>query len=166
MHNNLTGIIHSVSKLMANCTYCLNICYNKTVQLPNFSLGLFCEIIPCMAGFAKNIFGLLLLQPFYGSLDFVQDYLGEPVPERQKPKPILISWSKRQWVAVVSAGPYANLHHASTPPLIVYSLDALPSAQSTASKQWWQNVSLEMTRKGFLHTRCCSYCLYSVKAVN
>ena len=25
---------------------------------------------------------LLLLQPFYGSLDFVRDYLGEPVPER------------------------------------------------------------------------------------
>jgi len=24
----------------------------------------------------------LLLQPFYGSLDFVQDYPGEPVPER------------------------------------------------------------------------------------
>jgi len=25
---------------------------------------------------------LLLLQPFYGCLDFVWDYLGEPVPER------------------------------------------------------------------------------------
>ena len=25
---------------------------------------------------------LLLLQPFYGPLDFVRDYLGEPVPER------------------------------------------------------------------------------------
>ena len=24
----------------------------------------------------------LLLQPFYSSLDFVRDYLGEPVPER------------------------------------------------------------------------------------
>jgi len=27
-----------------------------------------------------------------------------------KPKPIWISWSKRQWVAVASAGPYTNLH--------------------------------------------------------
>ena len=25
---------------------------------------------------------LLLLQPFYGSLDFVRDYAGKPVPER------------------------------------------------------------------------------------
>jgi len=25
-------------------------------------------------------------------------------------KPIWVYWSKRQWVAVVSAGPYANLH--------------------------------------------------------
>jgi len=38
-------------------------------------------------------------------------------------KPIWIYWSKRQWVAVASAGRYANLHltpdryHASTPPL-------------------------------------------------
>jgi len=28
----------------------------------------------------------------------------------RKVKPIWIYWSKRQWVAVVSAGPYANLH--------------------------------------------------------
>jgi len=28
------------------------------------------------------------------------------------PKPIWISWSKRHWVAVVSARPYANLHLA------------------------------------------------------
>jgi len=30
----------------------------------------------------------------------------------RKEKPIWIYWSKRQWVAVVSAGPYANLHLA------------------------------------------------------
>jgi len=29
-----------------------------------------------------------------------------------KPKPVWNSWSKRQWVAVVSAGSYANLHLA------------------------------------------------------
>jgi len=28
----------------------------------------------------------------------------------RKVKPIWIYWSKRQWVAVASAGPYANLH--------------------------------------------------------
>jgi len=31
-----------------------------------------------------------------------------------KRKPIWISWSKRQWVAVGSAGPYAYLHLAQT----------------------------------------------------
>jgi len=40
----------------------------------------------------------------------------------RKVKPIWIYWSKRQWVAVASAGPYANLHltpdnHANIPPL-------------------------------------------------
>ena len=51
-------------------------------------------------------------------------------------------WSKRQWVAVASAGPYASLHlapnrhHASTPPLGFYRPDALPAAQPTVSKHW------------------------------
>jgi len=43
---------------------------------------------------------------------------------KEKPKPIWISRCRRQWVAVVSAGPCANLHftpdkdnHADTPPL-------------------------------------------------
>jgi len=55
-----------------------------------------------------------LLQPFYGPLDFVWDYW---VKRYQKGKtgnvkPIWIYWSKRYWVAVASAGPYANLHLA------------------------------------------------------
>jgi len=41
---------------------------------------------------------------------FVRDYLGEPVPERIRP--VWIYWCKRQWVAVASSGPYANLHLA------------------------------------------------------
>jgi len=28
----------------------------------------------------------------------------------RKVKPVSIYWSKRQWVTVASAGPYANLH--------------------------------------------------------
>jgi len=60
-----------------------------------------------------------------------------------KPKPMWISWSKRQWVAVVSTGPYANLHlapdnHGSTPPLSFCRPDALPASQPTASKHWRQ----------------------------
>ena len=41
----------------------------------------------------------------------------------RKAKPIWVYWSKRQWLAVAAAGPYANLHlaqthnHASTPSL-------------------------------------------------
>jgi len=44
---------------------------------------------------------------FYGPLDFVQDYPGELVSE-----PIWIFLIKRQWVALASSGPYANLHLA------------------------------------------------------
>ena len=58
----------------------------------------------------------------------------------RKVKPI---WSKRQWVAVASAGLYASLHltsenHTSTPPLSFCRPDALPAAQPTASKDWRQ----------------------------
>jgi len=41
---------------------------------------------------------------------FFQDYPGEPVPERQNQSGFY--WSKRQWVAVASAGSYASLHLA------------------------------------------------------
>ena len=53
--------------------------------------------------------GLLSLLPFthtHGPLDFVRDYLGEPVPE---PIWILLNQdSEWQWYH----GPYANLQHA------------------------------------------------------
>ena len=41
---------------------------------------------------------------------FVQDYPGGPVPKRQNQSGFY--WSKRQWVAVAWAGPYASLHLA------------------------------------------------------
>ena len=41
---------------------------------------------------------------------FFWDYPGELVPERQYQCGFY--WSKRQWVAVASAGPYASLHLA------------------------------------------------------
>ena len=40
-----------------------------------------------------------------------RDYPGEPVPERQNQSGFY--WSKKQWVAVASAGTYASLHLAS-----------------------------------------------------
>ena len=40
----------------------------------------------------------------------VQDYPGEPVPDRYNQSGFY--WSKRQWVAMASAGPYASLHLA------------------------------------------------------
>ena len=49
-------------------------------------------------------------------------------------------WSKRQWVAVASAGPYALRSRQITTPLphrsVFYRPDALPAAQPTASKHW------------------------------
>ena len=44
---------------------------------------------------------------------FVRDYPGKLVPERYLVKSIWIYRSKWHWVAVASAGPYANLHLAS-----------------------------------------------------
>jgi len=48
-------------------------------------------------------------------------------------------WSKRQWVAVESDGPYASLHLAidrypRRHPTTLYRPDALPATQPTASK--------------------------------
>jgi len=61
----------------------------------------------------------------------------------RKVKPIWIYGSKRQWVAVASAGPYANLHidpdkkpHQHPITQFFYMLDAHPAAQPTASKHW------------------------------
>ena len=47
---------------------------------------------------------ILLLSGFYLGLP------GGAGTRKVKPKPIWIYWSKRQWVALASAGPYANLH--------------------------------------------------------
>jgi len=58
----------------------------------------------------------------------------------RKIKPIWIYRSKRQWMTVASAGPYANLllpqtnNHASIQPLSFYRSDALPAAEAIASK--------------------------------
>ena len=41
------------------------------------------EGIPAAAAAATNTATVLILQSFYSSLDFVRDYPGEPVPERQ-----------------------------------------------------------------------------------
>ena len=46
--------------------------------------------------------------PFNGP--FFRDYLSGPVTERQNQSGF--HWSKRQWVAVASPGPYASLHLA------------------------------------------------------
>ena len=64
----------------------------------------------------------------------------------RKVKPIWIYWSKRYWMAVASAAPYANLqldpdtttpasHHS-----VFYRPHALPVTQPTASKYWRHRV--------------------------
>ena len=66
-------------------------------------------------------------------------------------KQIWIYWSKRQWVAVASAGPYASLHLAPAPHhSVFYRPDALPATQPTASKHWRQDHWL--TNKAYLST--------------
>jgi len=64
------------------------------------------------------------------------------VSRYQKGKPIWIYWSKIQWVAVASAGPYACAHRSRqiTTPAPHHSVfcrpDALSAAQPTVSKHW------------------------------
>jgi len=69
--------------------------------------------------------------PFYGPLDFVRDYLDEPLPE---PIWILlkqetVSGSGTSRATCKSAPPPVN--HTNTPPLGFYRPDALPAAKMT-----------------------------------
>jgi len=65
-------------------------------------------------------------QPSYcssGICPGLPGWAGTRKVKTRKVKPIWIYWSKRQWVTVASAGPYASLHlipdnHANIPPLI------------------------------------------------
>jgi len=84
-----------------------------------------------------------LLQPFYGPLDFVWDYPGEPgSPGTRKVKPICIllkqetmSGSGISW-AICKSAPCPRQITTPVPHHSVFNrLDALPAAQPTASKQ-------------------------------
>ena len=62
-------------------------------------------------------------------------------------------WSKRQWVAVASTGPYASMHLAldryqcqHRPYSIFYRPDALPATQPPASKHWRHTSQLSLKR--------------------
>jgi len=78
----------------------------------------------------------------------------------RKVKPVWIYYSsKRKWVAVASAGPYADLHlaqtdnHAWIPPISFYRLDALPATPPTVSKHWRQTVVIAMLVLILEHTK-------------
>jgi len=73
------------------------------------------EVIVCLSCFVylwpwhDNMFNIThTYTPVYRPS--VRDYPGEPALERQNQSGFY--WSKRQWVAVASAGPYASLHLA------------------------------------------------------
>jgi len=69
-------------------------------------------------------------------------------------------WSKRQWVAVASAGPMQVCtslqtgNHASTPPLSFYRPDALPATQPTASRHWMTALNNTAQITIYVETRC------------
>ena len=80
---------------------------------------------------------------FYSFLDFVRDYLGEPVPE---PIWILlkqetVSDSDIRW-AICKSAPYPSQITMPAPQhSVFYRPDALPAAQPTASKHWRQIIA-------------------------
>jgi len=90
-----------------------------------------------------------------------------------KVKPIWIYWSKRQWVAVASVGPYANMHlaqidkHVSIPPLSFLqagcpsccptnSVKALKAKQLNTRKlkTWLSYITDENEQESALQKRC------------
>jgi len=86
----------------------------------------------------------------------------QPVPERLNQSGFY--WSKRQWVAVASAGPYASLHlapdrqpcqHPTTQ--FFYRPDALPVAQPTVSKHWRQLALTTRCPNKNVHLLFCEY---------
>jgi len=88
---------------------------------------------------------LLNTQSFYCSSGICPGppgWVGTRKVKTRKVKPIWIYWSKRQWVAVASAGPYASLHlipdnHTNIPPLSFFTgrMPFLPPNQQRQSTQ-------------------------------
>jgi len=88
--------------------------------------------------------------------------------QKGKTKTIWISWSKRQWEAVGSTGPYAKsatrprqlCQHPSTQ--FFYRPDALPATQPTMSKHWrkvhlhWNQAKAYKLNISTLFTNCLS----------
>ena len=73
--------------------------------------------------------------PFYGPLNFVQDYLGEPVSANldfTEARDSGWKWHQLGYMQICTSPQTDN--HATAPPLSFYRLDALPVAQPTASK--------------------------------
>jgi len=97
-------------------------------------------------------------------------FLGQArVSWHQKGKPFWIFMKQEMmgWLAIASAGPYANnLHltpnHASTSLLSFYRLDALPAIQPTVSKHWRQNIGLGLDNALLLGS-WLYWCSYSVR---
>ena len=92
--------------------------------------------------FAIVCWPLQCTHPFYGPLDFVRDYLGEPVPE---PVCILVKQETVSGSSIICAiCNFAPRHGLITMPApchsVFYRLDALLGAQTTASKHWRQSV--------------------------
>jgi len=92
--------------------------------------------------------------PFYSPLDFVQDYLGEPVPERQNQEgktnlglleQEIVSGSGISWAICKSAPCPRQAIMPASHHSVFYRLDALPAAQPTASKRWRQKVYFSST---------------------
>jgi len=80
----------------------LNIWRHRRLRSPRYAVQLW-----------HNIIYLLLLHSFNGLFSRTTWVIRHQKSRTIMAKPIWIYWGKRQWVAVASAGPYANLHLAS-----------------------------------------------------
>jgi len=78
---------------------------------------------------------LLLLQPFYSSLDFVGDYPGKPVSKTNLDllEQEIVSGSGISWAICKSAPHSRQITMQASHHSVFYRLDALPATQPTAS---------------------------------
>ena len=79
-------------------------------------------------------------------------------------------WSKRQWMAVASAGPYASLHpapdrqpHQHPTTQCFYRPDALSAAQPTMSKHWRHRICSSCSTANLLENLPVKECWKDVK---
>jgi len=131
--------------------------YKVSSDRANYSLyAHHCAQLSHIAQYRKT--STTLLHPFNSPLSETTRVSRYQKDKTRKVKPIWIYWSKRQWVAVASAGPYANLHLAPDTAshhsiFFTSQMPFLPPNQQHQSTEGIQTSLLKwLLERGWIHT--------------